>query len=140
MNNFNRRSFLKSSSILAGATLVTPSLISCKNTNSKLNIAVIGVGGRGGANWNPVLPNKDLIGENIVAMCDVDDITAKNGYEKIKSQFPNVKKFTDFRVMYDKMHKEIDAVIISTPDHTHFAPAMIAMELGKHVYLSLIHI
>ena len=85
MNNFNRRDFLKSSSIRAGATLVTPSLISCQNPNSKLNIAVIGDGGRGRANWKPVLPTENLIGENIVAMCDVDDIRAKEGYEKIKS-------------------------------------------------------
>ena len=130
MNNFNRRSFLKSSSILAGATLVTPSLISCQNTNSKLNIAAIGIGGRGRANWNPALET-----ENLVAMCDVDDMTAKKGYGLIKEANPEVKKFTDFRVMFDEMHKEIDAVIISTPDHTHFAPAMIAMELGKHVYI-----
>ena len=130
MNNFNRRNFLKSSTLFAGATLISPTLLSCQNPNSKLNIAVIGVGGRGGANYSPILKS-----ENIVAMCDVDDVRAKDGYEKIKSQFPNVKKFTDFRVMYDKMHREIDAVIISTPDHTHFAPAMIAMELGKHVYM-----
>ena len=130
MNNFKRRDFLKSSTLFAGATLFSPYLLSCQNPNNKLNIAVIGVGGRGGANYSPILKS-----ENIVAMCDVDDIRAKDGYKKIKSQFPNVKKFTDFRVMYDKMHNEIDAVIISTPDHTHFAPAMIAMELGKHVYM-----
>ena len=117
MNNFNRRDFLKSSTLFAGATLISPTLLSCQNPNSKLNIAVIGVGGRGRANWNPVLPTEDLTGENIVAMCDVDDIRAKDGYEKIKSQFPNVKKFTDFRVMYDKMHKEIDAVIILSLIH-----------------------
>ncbi len=74
---------------------------------------------------------KSLIEEK----ADVDDNRAKDGYEKIQSLFPDVKKFTDFRIMFDKMHKEIDAVIISTPDHTHFAPAMIAMELGKHVYM-----
>ena len=130
MNKFNRRIFLKSSSILAGATLITPSLLSCHNPNSKLNIAVIGVGGRGRANWNPVLET-----ENIVAMCDVDDKTAKKGYDRIIEVNPNVKKYKDFRVMFDEMHKEIDAVIISTPDHTHFAAAMIAMELGKHVYI-----
>ena len=130
MNYFNRRGFLKTSALLAGATLIGPTLLSCQNPNSKLNIAVIGVGGRGRANYNPILET-----ENIVAMCDVDDIRAKDGYEKIKSSFPDVKKFSDFRVMFDKMHKEIDAVIISTPDHTHFAPAMIAMELGKHVYM-----
>ena len=107
MNNLNRRSFLKTTTIFAGATLISPSILSCQNPNSKLNIAVIGVGGRGGANFNPVLES-----ENIVAMCDVDDNTAKNGYEKIKSLFPSVKEFKDFRVMFDKMHRDIDAVII----------------------------
>ena len=110
MNNLNRRSFLKSTAIFTGATLINPSILSCQNPNSKLNIAVIGVGGRGGANFNPVLES-----ENIVAMCDVDDNRAKNGYEKIKSLFPSVKKFTDFRVMFDKMHKDIDAVISAGP-------------------------
>ena len=118
MNNFNRRSFLKSSSILAGATLVTPSLISCQNTNSKLNIAAIGIGGRGRANWNPALET-----ENLVAMCDVDDMTAKKGYGLIKEANPEVKKFTDFRVMFDEMHKEIDAVIISTPCLLYTSPS-----------------
>ena len=125
----NRRTFLKSS-MIAGASLVFPQNISCKNPNSKLNIAVIGVGGRGHANFSPVLKS-----ENIVAMCDVDENRAKGGYEKIKSEFPNVKKFTDYRIMFDKMHKSIDAVIISTPDHTHFIPAFIAMQLGIHVYM-----
>ena len=125
----NRRTFLKSS-MIAGASLVFPRNISCKNPNSKLNIAVIGVGGRGHANFSPVLKS-----ENIVAMCDVDENRAKGGYEKIKSEFSNVKKFTDYRIMFDKMHKSIDAVIISTPDHTHFIPAFIAMQLGIHVYM-----
>ena len=130
MNKFKRRDFLLTSSLFAGATLISPTLISCRNPNTKLNIAVIGVGGRGRANYNPVLDS-----ENIVAMCDVDDNRARDGYEKILSKFPKVRKFTDFRLMFDEMHKEIDAVIISTPDHTHFAPAMVAMELGKHVYM-----
>ena len=61
----------------------------------------------------------------------VDQKRASRGFSK----FPNAKKFKDFRVMFDKMSNEIDAVIISTPDHTHFAATMIAMELGKHVYV-----
>lgn len=69
--------------------------------------------------------------ENIVALCDVDDEMAAKGYDT----FPNAKRFRDFRKMFDVMHKEIDAVIISTPNHTHFAATMHAMELGKHVYV-----
>ena len=120
----SRRSFLKSTSAVSTGLMILPSLYSC-SPNNKLNFAVIGVGGRGRANWSRVE------NENIVAMCDVDDNRAKDGYEL----YPKAKKFKDFRVMFDEMHKEIDAVIISTPDHTHFAPAMIAMELGKHVFV-----
>ena len=61
----------------------------------------------------------------------MDDNRAASGYE----MFQKPKKFKDFRVMYDQMAKEIDAVIITTPDHTHFAATMIAMELGIHVYV-----
>ena len=129
MNN-TRRSFLKKGLILTAGTALLPSYLSSQNLNSKLNIAVIGVGGRGFANYSKVFGS-----DNIVAMCDVDDNRAKNGYNKIKEVFPGVKKFKDYRVMFDQMHKEIDAVIISTPDHTHFSPAMISMQLGKHVYM-----
>lgn len=124
MKKTTRRSFLKSSSALSSGLLILPSLYGF-SANNRLNIAVIGVGGRGRANWSNV-PK-----ENIVAMCDVDDNRALDGYK----MFPKVRKFRDFRLMFDQMHKEIDAVIISTPDHTHFAATMAAMELGKHVYV-----
>ena len=61
MSYFNRRGFLKSSAIFAGATLISPNLLSCQNPNSKLNIAVIGVGGRGRANYNPVLETENIV-------------------------------------------------------------------------------
>jgi len=124
MKNNSRRSFIKYTSALSSGLLIIPSLYGY-SANNRLNVAVIGVGGRGQANWSRV-PQ-----ENIVAMCDVDDNRAKDGYKL----HPKVRKFKDFRVMFDKMHKEIDAVIISTPDHTHFAATMAAMELGKHVYV-----
>ena len=120
----SRRSFIKSTTAASTGLLFIPDLL--KNApNNRLNIAVIGVGGRGRANWDKV-PQ-----ENIVAMCDVDNNRAAAGYK----MFPKAKKFKDFRVMFDQMASEIDAVIISTPDHTHFAATMIAMELGKHVYV-----
>ena len=124
MHNFSRRSFIKSSSLASTGLIFIPGFL--KNSpNNRLNVAVIGVGGRGKANWSKI-PK-----ENIVALCDVDDNRAASGYE----MFPKVKKFKDFRVMFDQMAKEIDAVIITTPDHTHFAATMIAMELGIHVYV-----
>ncbi len=93
--------------------------------NEKLQIAVIGIGGRGRANLQGVA------GETIVALCDVDDQRAGDAYEK----FPQARKFHDFRRMFDALEQDIDAVVISTPDHTHFHPAYWALQRGKHVYL-----
>jgi predicted dehydrogenase len=124
MKNFSRRSFLKTASVSMAGTLVIPNLLSC-SPNNRLNIAVIGVGGRGQASWTQV-PK-----ESIVAMCDVDDRQSAKGFEAC----PAAKRFKDFRVMFDEMARDIDAVIIATPDHTHFAAAMAAMELGKHVFV-----
>jgi predicted dehydrogenase len=92
--------------------------------NEKLDVAVIGLGGRGGANLGGVS------GENVVALCDVDDERAGKAYEK----FPKAKKYYDYRRMLDEMESEIDAVVVSTPDHTHAHPAMMAMRMGKHLY------
>ena len=122
MKHLTRRSFLRSASAATAGTIFIPRLISCAPSN-RLNIAVIGVGGRGAASWTQV-PR-----DTIVAMCDVDDRMAAKGYEAC----PNAKRYKDFRKMFDEMHRDIDAVIIATPDHTHFPAAMAAMELGKHV-------
>ena len=124
MYNFSRRSFIKSTTAASTGLFLIPDFLKNPPTN-RLNVAVIGVGGRGKANWSKI-PK-----ENIVALCDVDDNRAAAGY-KI---FPKARKFKDFRVMFDQMAKEIDAVIITTPDHTHFAATMIAMQLGMHVYV-----
>jgi predicted dehydrogenase len=134
MKDFSRRNFLKSTSVLAAGTLIVPNLISCRNTSNRLNIAVIGVGGRGQDNWSALFKKnaegKNVIEENIVALCDVDDERAANAFKT----FPKAKRYKDFRVMFDEMANQIDAVIVATPDHTHFAATMAAMQLGKHVY------
>ena len=90
-----------------------------------LDVAVIGIGGQGAANLGGVS------GQNIVALCDVDETRGAKGFER----FPRAQRFTDFRRMFDAVGKQIDAVVISTPDHTHFHPAWWAIERGKHVYL-----
>ena len=123
-----RRNFIKTSGILLGSTFCLPSILASKNLNSRLNIGLIGVGGRGIQNWKPIVGS-----ENIVAMCDVDDRWAYKALNEIKQAHPNVKKFKDYRVMFDKMKNSLDAIIISTPDHTHFHAAITAMELGLHV-------
>ena len=124
MENLSRRSFLTAGSAALAGTVFIPNMISAKPSN-RLNIAVIGVGGRGSACWTQV-PK-----ESIVAMCDVDDRRSAQGFEAC----PAAKRYKDFRVMLDEMHRDIDAVIIATPDHTHFAAAMACMELGKHVFV-----
>jgi len=92
--------------------------------NEKLNIALIGSGGRGAANLGSVR------GENIVALCDVDERRAAKTF----LQYPDVPKFADFRVMLDKMDREIDAVVVATPDHVHAPASVTAMRRGKHCY------
>ena len=123
-SKISRRSFVRASAFASAGMMAVPHLAACA-ANRKLNIAVIGVGGRGEKNWEACME------ENIVALCDVDDTMAANGF----SLLPEARRFRDFRVMFDQMEKEIDAVIISTPNHTHFAATMAAMQLGKHVYV-----
>jgi len=93
--------------------------------NQKLNLAHIGAGGRG----------RDLLRgfsrqENSVALCDVNEKRATEMYRR----FPKLPKFHDFRKMLDKMGKEIDAVVVATPDHTHAVASAAAIRAGKHVY------
>src|ERR1041385_809684 len=94
--------------------------------NEKLNVAGIGIGSRGGADLEEVAK----LGHNIVALCDVDEKYAAKQFAK----YPNAKRFTDYRVMLEKAGKEIDGLVIGTPDHTHAVIAMEAMRHGKHVY------
>jgi len=91
----------------------------------RLNLAIVGLGGRGAQNL------QELRGQNIVALCDVDEARAGTAFEA----YGNARRYRDFRRMFDEAGGEIDAVVISTPDHTHFHPAWWAIERGKHVYL-----
>lgn len=99
-------------------------------SGNKVNIAHIGIGNRGEQLVNDFARTKMV---NVVALCDID-MGAKHTQHAIKT-YPKAKQFTDFRVMFDKMANEIDAVVIATPDHSHFPIAMLAMSLGKHVYV-----
>jgi len=128
-NNTSRRSFIKKSTTAVAASTTLPLFSIGKEggpANSKINVAVVGAAGMGG------YPTK-VAGqrENLVAICDVDQNKAAGAFKKNEKSV----KFADYRVMMDKMHKEIDAVCISTPDHTHFPAAMAAMEKGKHVFI-----
>jgi len=121
---FTRRTFLMGAA-MAAAGCATGSRIAkaAPSPNEKLNIAGIGVGGKGTSDIWPCR------GHNVVALCDVDDVRAA---ESIRN-FPNATYYKDFRVMLEK--ENIDAVTISTPDHTHAVAAMAAMQLGIHVYV-----
>jgi len=91
----------------------------------KLHIAGIGVGGRGAADVFSVAG-----GNHVVALCDVDQRRSGGTFQK----FPKAAAFRDFRKMFDKMDKQIDAVVVGTPDHTHAVSAIAAIKRGKHVY------
>lgn len=131
MNLISRRNFLRSSAAGIAGVSIIPGLISCSPNQSKINVAIVGVGGRGKAQWSSCLNEEGLEVENVVAMCDVDENRASEGFKT----FPAAKKYKDFRKMMDEMGNQIDAVMISTPDHTHFPAAMAAMQLGKHVFV-----
>ncbi|MHC4405038.1 MAG: Gfo/Idh/MocA family protein [Planctomycetota bacterium] len=92
--------------------------------NDKLNVAAVGVGGRG---WSDI---KGTQSENIVALCDVDKRQTGNAYK----EFPKAKRHVDFRKMLDEMDRQIDAVLVATPDHTHAVACMAALKRGKHLY------
>jgi predicted dehydrogenase len=106
----------------------TPSmkLAGYKSPNEKLNFAAIGSGGQGASNLSAAAPT-----ENVVALCDVDDRRAAETYKR----YPDAAKYRDFRQMLDKEERNIDAVIIATPDHMHGMAAMWCMERGKGVYV-----
>ncbi len=126
----SRRRFLQASSasaVAAGFWLtggVTESHARQNDPMRRLNVAVIGAGGQGGGNLNNVART-----ENIVALCDVDQARAANSF----NAHPNAAKFADFRVMLDRQ-RDIEAVIVSTPDHVHAHASIMAMRMGKHCY------
>ena len=96
--------------------------------NERLNVAIIGTTGRGGDNLDAVAET----GENIVALCDVDDNLIAKAAKKPAAA--KAKQFNDFRVMFDELANEIDAVLVATPDHIHAPAGLAAMRLGKHLY------
>lgn len=127
MSTIHRRHFLKQTGLGAGGLLLgAPAIVRGQNLNSRINVACIGVGGKGDSDVNDAAK----CGGNIVALCDVD----ARSLNKKAGQFPEAKKYVDFRKMLEEMDKSIDAVTISTPDHLHGIAAMTAMKMGKHIY------
>ena len=135
---YTRRRFFRKASALAAATtgacaVGVPYLLAEPAPNSKLNIAGIGVGGRGGAHV------KSSLAENLVAVCDTVETTRNGCLKRIEKERqdknkPLPKQFSDYRKMFEEMGSQIDAVFVATPDHHHAPASMMAIKLGKHVY------
>ena len=122
----SRRQFVATSALASSFLILPRRLVAGSGetpANDKLNIAGIGIGGMGANNL------RNLESQNIVALCDVD----LNYAAKTIARYPKAKVWTDYREMLDKQ-KDIDAVLIATPDHTHAVIAMTAIKAGKHVY------
>ncbi|HEV3339621.1 MAG TPA: Gfo/Idh/MocA family oxidoreductase [Pirellulales bacterium] len=119
-----RREVLKAAAGAAGL-LAAPAILRGRNLNNRLNVAVVGCGGRGGSNLQAVAD----AGENIVALCDVNQANL----DAAAQRHPKATKYRDFRQLFDRAN-EFDAVVVSTCEHTHAFATLPALRLGKHVY------
>src|ERR1051326_7009297 len=128
MSTLTRRDFLKRTSVATGtaAAFSFPFVGNVLGANEKINVACIGVGGKGDSDSS----DASGCGANIVAMCDVDN----NTLDHKAKQFPKARRFNDYRMLFENMEKEIDAVTVSTPDHNHGLAAGMALAHGKHCF------
>ena len=133
----NRRDFFKSTSLLAGAAAISaPYFLRAQGANERINIACIGVGGKGDSDSSSAFG----LGGNIVALCDIDANTLDKKDKQLRDRATkdnrtyDAKLFRDWRKMFDELGKSIDAVTVSTPDHMHGLAGITAMRMGKHVY------
>lgn len=121
-----RREFLAgAASIAALATDLSP--VRAMQPNDRMKVAFIGVGGRGGSNLQTLAKTGQV---DVAALCDVDS----RFLGAAKKKYPSASEFADFRQLYDAMGDKLDAVVVSTPEHTHAYATMPALQLGKHVY------
>lgn len=130
-NKRSRRDFLRTASTAAAGFFIIPRHVLGRGfiaPSDKLNIAGIGVGGKGASDLAEFAKSPNV---NIVGLCDVDDRMAKSS----RALFPKAAYYKDFREMLSKEKNNIDAVSVSTPDHTHAVAALAAMQMGKHVYV-----
>ncbi len=135
-NQLDRRTFIQGALAAGGFALLPTGVFGATSRNrptspnEKINLACVGIGNRGNDDLQAFMAT-GLV--NIVALCDTE-IGGKRTLDSL-NRCPDAKQFQDFRKMFDQMGKEIDAVCIAVPDHSHFAIAMLAMSLGKHVYV-----
>lgn len=126
-SSLQRRQFLKQSSLAASALIAAPSLVRAASLQQQLQVACVGVNGMGWSDLSSVGSHKSV---KFVGFCDIDE----NRFDKVDANFPGTAHFSDYREMFQKLGDKFDAVIVSTPDHMHAPIAMMAMEMGKHVY------
>jgi predicted dehydrogenase len=120
-----RRQFIRDVTVAGAAALALPNLARSRNPSAKLNVVVIGCGGRGASNM------QEMLGENVVALCDVNEANLDKAAQKV----PSARKFRDFRKLYDELKDtEFDAVVVSTTEHTHAFATLPALKRKKHVY------
>ncbi|MDD5519189.1 MAG: Gfo/Idh/MocA family oxidoreductase [Kiritimatiellae bacterium] len=128
MSHLSRRQFLKSSILtvtaLSSCQTTGPAILKTRSPNSKINIACIACGGRGSAHVTVAAT------ENLIAICDVD----RNMLDKVQKEHSNIQAFTDYRKLFDKVGKDLDAVFVATPDHNHAAASMLALNSGIACY------
>jgi predicted dehydrogenase len=125
--SFSRRQFIKYSTLVTGAVALTgPYVLRGQNLNSRLQVGVIGAGGKGSSDTDDTAK----AGGVIFALCDVD----KNTLEARGKKYPDAKRYQDYRKMLTEIGKDIDAVIVATPDHTHAPASVMAMKMRKHCF------
>src|SRR2546423_13836194 len=124
-SEMNRRRFLRDAALTGAAVWIGEAQSRAqqnKSPNEKLNIGVIGVANQGRYNLDNVRS------QNIVALCDIDD----NYLAEVAKDLPQAKTYNNYRKMLEQ--KEIEAVVVATPDHTHAPATLLALESGRHVY------
>lgn len=123
----SRREFIKRTSLAVGAlSLTAANYTRAQGANGRINVAVVGAGGKGSSDTDDTAK----AGGNIFALCDVD----QNTLNSRKQKYPDAQTFQDYRKMFDKIEKDIDAVIVATPDHHHAPASVRAMKMGKHCF------
>src|SRR5689334_4767685 len=125
-STLSRRHFIKYSAATATILGVAPAFLRGQNLNDRVNVAVVGAGGKGSSDTDETAK----VGGNIVALCDVD----KKTLDKRSAKYPKARLFQDYRKMMEAMGKEVDAVIVATPDHVHAPASTLAMSMGKHCF------
>ena len=141
MTKLTRRKFIRSSAAASAGILGAPAILNAANKGDKLRVAFIGVGGINGRHVNDTLSHGDICG----AYCDVDSSRwgnigsaikklEKSGKNEIAKHWKQAKGYQDYREMFEKDADKFDAVMIGTPDHTHFPATVMALNHGKHVF------